>query len=123
MVSSRHTPDQEINPPGPNSGHRHPVSVSSATSYYIDAIDNHKNHSNMRGSSNSANTMHIVPVPARRVLPRNNYLAQFKEHALQANTCVPCKEHSDCKDPLAYCISKVPCKTKTCHQVKISQKV
>lgn len=53
---------------------------------------------------------------------RSARLGKFLDVALLANTCQPCKDHSDCKDPLSYCISKVPCKNKACHHVKVTHK-
>ena len=55
-----------------------------------------------------AHTLHSTRAPTGLI----------REVGVRADRCLPCVEHTDCNDPLSYCINKVPCKNKACHQVK-----
>lgn len=88
--------------------------IVSATAKPVNLHPNH-GHSHPARPASSGVILNPAGTSAR--------LGEFLDTALLANTCTPCKEHSDCKDPLSYCISKVPCKHKACHHIKVLHKM
>lgn len=69
---------------------------------------------------NGGNRNHLIEFIDQHASTKPNKDDNSGEHmavALVADACVPCVDHLDCKDPMSYCISKVPCKHKACHRI------